>query len=132
METCSISLHQKPDPRIRKSDSTIPPPQHRFPADPFALDPVSLPLREGEFNVDHPGIFGVFEESLPDDWGRRLLVCKHRTPLHQQNLPNLLLALGASGLGALSYTEQDRSEQLSTEVSVLYLDRLVEAAESFE
>lgn len=40
--------------------------------DAFALDPVSLPLREGEFNVVHPGVFGVFEDSLPDDWGRRL------------------------------------------------------------
>jgi serine/threonine-protein kinase HipA len=98
----------------------------------MALDPVSLPLREGEFSVDHPGVFGVFEDSLPDDWGRRLLVRKLGIPLHQQNLPNLLLALGGSGLGALSYTEQGAPRQKSEEVSVLYLDRLVEAAEAFE
>jgi serine/threonine-protein kinase HipA len=96
------------------------------------LDPVSLPLREGEFNVDHPGIFSVFEDSLPDDWGRRLLVRKHRIPLHQQKLPDLLLALGASGLGALSFAEQGAPRQRSEDVSVLYLDRLVEAAEAFE
>ena len=98
----------------------------------IALDPVSLPLREGEFNIDHPGVFGVFEDSLPDDWGRRLLVRKHSIPRHQQNLPNLLLALGASGLGALSYTEQGVPSLTSSETSVLNLDRLVQAAEAFE
>ena len=98
----------------------------------FALDPVSLPLREGEFNIEHPGVFGVFEDSLPDDWGRRLLVRKHRLPLHQQNLPNLLLALGSSGLGALFYTEKGNPQKTSAEASVLYLDQLVKAAEAFE
>lgn len=98
----------------------------------FALDPISLPLREGEFNINHPGIFGVFEDSLPDDWGRRLLVRKHLIPLHQQKIPNLLLALGGSGLGALSYAEQGAPQQKLEEVSVLHLDRLVEAAEAFE
>ncbi|HAD05413.1 MAG: hypothetical protein A2005_08330 [Desulfuromonadales bacterium GWC2_61_20] len=98
----------------------------------FALDPISLPLREGEFNVEHPGIFGVFEDGLPDDWGRRLLVRKHRIPLHQQNLPNLLLAIGANGLGALSFIETGVPPQTSEEASVIVLDRLVEAAEAFE
>jgi serine/threonine-protein kinase HipA len=98
----------------------------------FALDPVSLPLREGEFNIEHPGVFGVFEDSLPDDWGRRLLVRKSDIPRHQQNLPTLLLALGASGLGALSYAEQGAPMRSAPEASVLDLDRLVGAAEAFE
>ncbi len=98
----------------------------------FTLDPVSLPLREGEFSIEHPGIFGVFEDSLPDDWGRRLLLRKHHIPLHQQNLPNLLLAQGVAGLGALSFVKEGTPQQTSNDVSVLYLDRLVEAAEAFE
>ncbi|WP_432823115.1 type II toxin-antitoxin system HipA family toxin [Trichloromonas sp.] len=101
-------------------------------SDAFALDPVSLPLREGDFAVEHPGVFGVFEDSLPDDWGRRLLVRRHRLPLHQQNLPTLLLALGASGLGALSYTQQGAPGSPSAELSVVHLDRLVLAAQAFE
>ena len=101
-------------------------------SDAFTLDPVSLPLREGEFNVEHPGVFGAFEDSLPDDWGRRLLVRRHRIPLHQQNLPNLLLALGGGGLGALSFVEKGEPQQTSEEASVIYLNRLVEAAEAFE
>lgn len=98
----------------------------------FAMDPISLPLRDGEFNIEHPGVFGVFEDSLPDDWGRRLLVRKHRIPLHQQKLPNLLLALGANGLGALSFVETGLPQKSSEEAPILYLDRLVEAAEAFE
>lgn len=98
----------------------------------ISLDPVSLPLDDGELTIEHPGIFGVFEDSLPDDWGRRLLVRKHRIPLHQQNLPNLLLALGASGLGALCYAAKGAPRREPAEVSVLKLDRLIEAAEAFE
>lgn len=100
--------------------------------DAFTLDPISLPLREGNFAVDHPGVFGVFEDSLPDDWGRRLLVRKHRIPRHQQNLPNLLLALGSAGLGALSYAERGRPQYSSAETSVINLERLVQAVEQFE
>lgn len=98
----------------------------------IALDPFSLPLSDEQYSVNHPGIFGVFEDSLPDDWGRRLLVRKHRLPRNQQNLPNLLLSLGASGLGALSYAEQGDPKQSTNEAPILYLDRLVEAAEAFE
>jgi len=98
----------------------------------FALDPISLPLQGGAFSVDHPGVFGVFEDSLPDDWGRRLLVRKYRIPPRQQNLPTLLLAQGGSGLGALSYSERGRPEVSAAEVSIIHLEKLVQAAEMFE
>jgi hypothetical protein len=70
----------------------------------FALDPNELPLVDTEFAYNRPqGIFSVFEDSLPDDWGRRLLIRKAGLGRGQQNLPNLLLALNGNGLGALSY-----------------------------
>ena len=68
----------------------------------YALDPVSLPLTEGSFAIDHPGVFGVFQDSLPDDWGKRLLIRKHSLPRGRQNFPEMLMALGSSGMGALS------------------------------
>lgn len=100
--------------------------------DAFALDPVSLPLKPDSFSIDHPGIFGVFEDSLPDDWGRRLLVRKHKIPRHEQNLPNLLLAIGNTGLGALSFTDHEKPQPPSSDISILHLSALVTAAEMFE
>ncbi|MEI6206832.1 MAG: type II toxin-antitoxin system HipA family toxin [Desulfuromonadales bacterium] len=100
--------------------------------DAFALDPVSLPLKPESFSVEHPGIFSVFEDSLPDDWGRKLLIRKHSIPRHGQNLPNLLLALGNSGLGALSYTHHDVPHPPPSNASILKLSALVIEAEKFE
>ncbi len=100
--------------------------------DAFALDPVSLPLREGIFNIDAPGVFSVFEDSLPDDWGRRLLVRKHQLLRHQINLATLLLALGNSGLGALTYVEKGSPHESRFEASGLQLGTLLHEAERFE
>ncbi len=97
----------------------------------YSIDPVSIPLRADVSSVGHPGVFGVFEDSLPDDWGRRILIRKNRIPRHHQNIPHLLIALGGSGLGALSYSA-DNTETTSHEVSLLQLGPLVYAAEMFE
>jgi serine/threonine-protein kinase HipA len=97
--------------------------------DSFASDPVSLPCKLDSFAIDHPGIFGVFEDSLPDDWGRRLLVRKHQIPRHEQNLPNLLLALGNTGLGALSYTDHEKPHPPASDISIFQLSTLVDAAD---
>jgi len=98
----------------------------------FALDPVSLPLKPETFHTGHPGIFGVFVDSLPDDWGRRLLVRKHHLPRHLQNLPTLLLALGSSGLGALSYTESGQPVAAEQGMSTVKLAALLHEAWLFE
>ena len=100
--------------------------------DAYALDPVSLPLGENSFPVDHPGVFGVFQDSLPDDWGKRLLIRKHNLPRGRQNFPEMLLALGASGLGALSYSQPQKPLSPASESSILTLDRLVYEVELFE
>jgi serine/threonine-protein kinase HipA len=47
----------------------------------YALDPVSLPLTTDHLSSDYPGTFGVFEDSLPDDWGR-----KHRITFRQTTI----------------------------------------------
>lgn len=100
--------------------------------DPYPLDPVSLPLKSGSFSTDHPGVFGVFEDSLPDDWGRNLLIRKHHIPRYGQTLPNLLLVLGNTGLGALSFTDHATPHPPESEVSILHLSALVDAAEKVE
>lgn len=98
----------------------------------YALDPVSLPLGKNSITIDHPGVFSAFLDSLPDDWGKRLLIRKHNLPRGRQNFPEMLLALGASGLGALSYTASKKPLPPTHEASILTLDRLVYEAELFE
>jgi serine/threonine-protein kinase HipA len=98
----------------------------------YALDPVSLPFGKNSYTINHPGVFGVFQDSLPDDWGKRLLIRKHALPRGRQNLPEMLLALGSSGLGALSYRTAKKPVPPSPQSSILTLDRLVYEAELFE
>jgi serine/threonine-protein kinase HipA len=98
----------------------------------YALDPVSLPFGKNRYAVDHPGVFSVFLDSLPDDWGKRLLVRKHNLLRGRQNFPEMLLALGSSGLGALSYVKPKNSLPTTSEASILTLERLVYETGLFE
>ncbi len=100
----------------------------------FPLDPLHLPLSMETFDADRPraGIHGVFEDSLPDDWGRRLMIRRHKLERGDQRIPNLLRLLGSQGLGALSYVEAGRPEIKTTGVPSRHLQELVLLAEKFE
>lgn len=78
-------------------------------ADGFSLSPLELPLRQGIF-IAKPqpfyGNFGVFEDCLPDGYGRYLL---HKTLL-QQGINDMSLSVlqrlsivGSGGMGALHF-----------------------------
>ncbi len=75
----------------------------------FSISPFSLPLQGGIFRADESmpdGIFGVFHDSLPDDWGRLVVDRKLRTKgLSLDSIGTLaqLSLVGSSGLGALEY-----------------------------
>ena len=97
------------------------------------LDPSTLPLRPDAFPCHRPqGVHAVFEDSLPDSWGRRLLIRKSRLPRKQQNIPNLLLALGATGMGALLFGDQEDIPLEDNNADLLSLDRLVETAMRYD
>lgn len=100
----------------------------------FSLDPLHLPLSTEIFNADRPkaGVPGVFEDSLPDDWGRKLMVRRHKLGRNEQRVPNLLPLLGNQGLGALRYVEEGRQELKTTGVSRRHLQELALLAEQFE
>jgi serine/threonine-protein kinase HipA len=105
--------------------------------DAFPLDPVTLPLGSGSFKAEGKVVFDVLEDSLPDDWGRKLLVRRHNLPKGEQNPACLLQALGADGLGALSFsgdTTKGRRQPKHSgqEASMLQLDRLVKEIERYE
>ncbi|MBW4057304.1 MAG: type II toxin-antitoxin system HipA family toxin [Proteobacteria bacterium] len=98
----------------------------------FALDPISLPLTDESFTTSDPSMFGIFEDSVPDDWGKKLLVRRHNIPRNGQNPPNLLLALRSSSLGALSYSDSTNPADSPQDTSIIHLSELVTAAEQFE
>ena len=94
------------------------------------ISPFKMKLSDGILFPETPvfdGLFGVFDDSLPDGWGRllldRTLLSKGMnltqiTPLHR------LAYVGSSGRGALTY-EPDRSPEFSGD-TLLELDRISE------
>ena len=101
-----------------------------FIASGIEISPLKLPLKAGVFtpaDMMFDGLFGVFNDSLPDGWGRLLLdrtVEKHGVRRGQLNALDRLAYVGQNGMGALSY-EPDRS-QYSGDDAPLALDRLAE------
>lgn len=75
----------------------------------YAISPYSLPLEEKVFIPRHEpfeGLFGVFDDSLPEGWGHlltdRLLLKNGKNP-YEIDCLNRLSIVGDSGMGALSY-----------------------------
>jgi serine/threonine-protein kinase HipA len=101
-----------------------------FIASGIEISPLKLPLKAGVVTAPDmifDGLFGVFNDSLPDGWGRLLLdrtVEKHGVRRGQLNALDRLAYVGRSGMGALSY-EPDRS-QYSGDDTPLALDKLAE------
>lgn len=80
--------------------------------DGFSLNPFSLPLTEEVFvpkNRNGQGLFGVFEDSLPDAWGTlltdRLLEKKNIEP-RTVNVLDRLAFVGSCGKGDLVYAPE--------------------------
>ena len=78
-------------------------------AEGFSINPLSLPLEKKVFfSKYHPfeGLLGVFDDSLPDGWGRllldRLLIRNRVNPEEVQPITRLAI-VGNSGMGALEY-----------------------------
>ena len=75
----------------------------------FSISPFYLPLRSGLFTAraePFGGLFGVFDDSLPDGWGKlltdRWLITRGIKPATLSVLDRLSL-VGNTGMGALSY-----------------------------
>ncbi len=82
----------------------------------FSISPFSLPLIKKVFIPEYDpfgGLFGVFNDSLPDGWGRllvdRLFLKNKINPAQIDNL-NRLAVIQESGMGALTYKPEHRFE----------------------
>lgn len=99
----------------------------------FPLDPVALPLTSKEFQTGRPeGVHAVFEDALPDDWGRALLIKKAKLGRDKQTIPGMLAALGDGGLGALSFQSAQSRPKTDSSASIKDLEALLDAATRYE
>ncbi|BAV92112.1 type II toxin-antitoxin system HipA family toxin [Candidatus Desulfovibrio trichonymphae] len=102
-------------------------------ADGFSISPFKLPLEKRVFIASRDpfdGNFGVFNDSLPDGWGRllidRMLIKKHIDPFATSTLDRLAI-VGTNGMGALEYKPE---EQLTSNMAIDDLDTLAREAEA--
>ncbi len=93
-----------------------------FLLDGFSISPFYLPLRSGLFTARREpfnGLFGVFNDSLPDGWGNllidRYLLTKGIKPQSLSVLDRLSI-IGSSGMGALRYAP-DRHIEADREIN---------------
>lgn len=103
-----------------------------FIATGLQISPHKLPLKAGAVSMSEPvfeGLFGVFNDSLPDGWGRLLLDRQIRslgiTP-EQLGPLDRLTHVGRFGMGALIYEPSHASS--STHSDRIDLDRIAEEA----
>jgi serine/threonine-protein kinase HipA len=100
----------------------------------FALDPVSLPLdaaRRFRAEMLYPPL-AVFDDALPDDWGRRLLAAAISADGGTPTLPEMLLRMRGGGTGALLFTATDTAPRPDQSVPSTALSKLLAAAAQFE
>jgi serine/threonine-protein kinase HipA len=101
-----------------------------FIASGVEISPIKLPLRPGVSIADttiFDGLFGVFNDSLPDGWGRLLLdrtVEKYGIHRGQLNPLDRLAYVGRHGMGAISYEPELSLE--NADDAPLALDKLAE------
>ena len=100
------------------------------------LSPLALPLGPGLRQRDPGGsmrLLGLFEDSLPDAWGMRIMTewfQKHGTPAHAITPLAKLAYVGAHGMGALTYQPaQDTLDGSSGPISLSLLSAAAEQAE---
>jgi len=101
----------------------------------FALDPESLPLKTASrrFSADlfHPPL-GIFDDALPDDWGRSLLAAALKLEGRKSSPAEMLLRMRGGGTGALLFTETPAIPQPVATVQSKSLPALLTAAAEFE
>ena len=101
----------------------------------LALDPVSLPLHPPGRRYQSEQFFpplAVFEDALPDDWGRALLTRALKEEGRSPSLIEMLLRVRQAGTGALLFTDSTTAPETSATLQSTALPTLLSAAEDFE
>ena len=109
MIKCGELIAEDPDPQGKINGAFQYSEEYLGHPDSFALDPVNLKPGSNEIPaLRAEGIHAVFEDALPDDWGRGMLIRKANLPRVEQNPPQLLQVLGVNALGVLAFVPHER------------------------
>lgn len=86
----------------------------------YPLDPIHLPLLPETFEAHRgeSGVHAVFEDSLPDAWGRTILARRAGLDKSRFSSAHLLAAMKGSGLGRLLYAAKHPSKIRSEDHSL--------------
>ncbi len=103
----------------------------------FPLDPIQLPLATRETTLNcQGGIPGIFDDYLPDAWGRKVLsqlaFYRHKKKLNANSLIDSLELIGGSRIGALSVVPQKNAPSFNLGVSTDELDKAENAAQQLD
>jgi serine/threonine-protein kinase HipA len=118
---------------VQKNKSILFEYDHDFLESEIHLSPFKLPLRRGVFEDEKrtfEGLFGLFNDSLPDGWGLLLLDRSLRAqgvPLNSITPFHRLATVGAGGMGSLEYEVAGQGDSVIVP-EVLNLDVLSEEA----
>ena len=101
----------------------------------FSISPFSLPLKSGIFinkKDTFDGLYGVFNDSLPDGWGELLwqrMLFKRGIDLYKLSPLTKLSLINKDGLGALTYepsqVENDRDVLLELDIIAKEVDNIL-------
>lgn len=95
----------------------------------FSISPMTLPLRDTVFiakNIHFDGLFGVFQDALPDGWGELLMrrfLSKKGINFDRLSPLTKLSLVQDNGLGALSFYP---NRNKTTLIWMIYLKKLAE------
>ncbi len=103
----------------------------------FAIDPVQLPLKQGEVVLSCRGGAPAFiDDYLPDAWGRRVLarlaLYRHQQHFNANSVIDSLGMIGSSRIGAICLVEQGGSPLFDTGYSIELLQQAESAAQKID
>ena len=103
----------------------------------FAIDPVQLPLNEGEVRLACRGGAPAFiDDYLPDAWGRKVLaklaLYRDRRELNANSVIDTLAMFGSSRIGAISLVTQGETPQFDNGHELAVLARAEQAAQQID
>jgi len=103
----------------------------------FAIDPVQLPLNEGEVQLACRGGAPAFiDDYMPDAWGRKVLaklaLYRDRRELNANSVIDTLAMFGSSRIGAISLVTQGETPQFDNGHELAVLARAEQAAQQID